>query len=115
MGILEKIKEIEAEMARTQKNKVTTSCPWRLGAGVCARRVDPSRPVGQPCPCATHFFPGILNLAHAALLPFALTQATEYHLGQLKARLAKLRTELQAPSSKVGCSCTRPWSAAYCT
>ncbi|GLC39587.1 Developmentally-regulated GTP-binding protein 2 [Pleodorina starrii] len=49
MGILEKIKEIELEMARTQKNK-----------------------------------------------------ATEYHLGQLKARLAKLRTELQAPSSKGG-------------
>ncbi|BDA44861.1 Developmentally-regulated GTP-binding protein 2 [Coccomyxa sp. Obi] len=44
MGILEKIKEIEDEMARTQKNK-----------------------------------------------------ATEYHLGQLKAKLAKLRTELQAP------------------
>ncbi|CAG9466168.1 unnamed protein product [Pedinophyceae sp. YPF-701] len=42
MGIQEKIKEIEFEMARTQKNK-----------------------------------------------------ATEYHLGQLKARLAKLRTELQ--------------------
>ncbi|PNW89062.1 hypothetical protein CHLRE_01g058886v5 [Chlamydomonas reinhardtii] len=49
MGILEKIKEIEAEMARTQKNK-----------------------------------------------------ATEYHLGQLKARLAKLRTELQAPATKGG-------------
>lgn len=49
MGILEKIAEIEAEMARTQRNK-----------------------------------------------------ATEYHLGQLKARLAKLRTELQAPSSKGG-------------
>mmetsp|Transcript_2535 Transcript_2535/g.5652 ORF Transcript_2535/g.5652 Transcript_2535/m.5652 type:complete len:398 (+) Transcript_2535:177-1370(+) len=47
MGILEKIKEIEDEMAKTQKNK-----------------------------------------------------ATEYHLGQLKARLAKLRTELQAPSGK---------------
>jgi GTPase SAR1 family protein len=44
-----RIKEIEAEMARTQRNK-----------------------------------------------------ATEYHLGQLKARLAKLRTELQAPSSKGG-------------
>lgn len=49
MGILEKIKEIEEEMARTQKNK-----------------------------------------------------ATEYHLGQLKARLAKLRTELQAPATKGG-------------
>ena len=45
MGILEKIKSIEEEMARTQKNK-----------------------------------------------------ATEYHIGQLKARLAKLRTELQTPT-----------------
>jgi ribosome-interacting GTPase 1 len=45
MGVLEKIKSIEEEMARTQKNK-----------------------------------------------------ATEYHIGQLKARLAKLRTELQNPA-----------------
>ncbi|KAL0354487.1 UNVERIFIED_CONTAM: Developmentally-regulated G-protein 2, partial [Sesamum radiatum] len=44
MGIVEKIKEIEAEMARTQKNK-----------------------------------------------------ATEYHLGQLKAKIAKLRTQLLEP------------------
>jgi ribosome-interacting GTPase 1 len=49
MGVIEKIKEIEAEMARTQKNK-----------------------------------------------------ATEYHLGQLKAKLAKLRTELQEPAGKSG-------------
>ncbi|KAK3247406.1 GTP-binding protein [Cymbomonas tetramitiformis] len=45
MGVVEKIKEIEAEMARTQKNK-----------------------------------------------------ATEYHLGQLKAKLAKLRTQLLEPA-----------------
>ncbi|CAN7041628.1 unnamed protein product [Brassica oleracea var. botrytis] len=44
MGIIERIKEIEAEMARTQKNK-----------------------------------------------------ATEYHLGQLKAKIAKLRTQLLEP------------------
>jgi len=49
MGILEKIKEIELEMTRTQKNK-----------------------------------------------------ATEYHLGQLKARLAKLRTQLLEPGGGGG-------------
>jgi len=49
MGLQEKIKEIEEEMARTQKNK-----------------------------------------------------ATEYHLGLLKARLAKLRTQLQEPDKKAG-------------
>lgn len=49
MGILEKIKDIEAEMARTQKNK-----------------------------------------------------ATEHHLGMLKAKLAKLRTQLLEPVGKGG-------------
>lgn len=49
MGILEKIKDIEEEVARTQKNK-----------------------------------------------------ATEYHLGNLKARLAKLRTQLLEPGGKSG-------------
>jgi Predicted GTPase len=49
MGLLEKIKEIEAEIARTQKNK-----------------------------------------------------ATEYHLGQLKARLAKYRSQLLEPSGGKG-------------
>lgn len=47
MGVAEKIKEIEEEIARTQKNK-----------------------------------------------------ATEYHIGQLKAKLAKYRTQLLEPSSK---------------
>jgi len=49
MGILEKIKDIEEEVARTQRNK-----------------------------------------------------ATEYHLGNLKARLAKLRTQLLEPAGKGG-------------
>ena len=49
MGITEKIKEIEEEIARTQKNK-----------------------------------------------------ATEYHIGQLKAKLAKYRTQLLEPASKGG-------------
>lgn len=49
MGILEKIKDIEEEVNRTQKNK-----------------------------------------------------ATEFHLGQLKARLAKLRTQLLEPTTKGG-------------
>ena len=49
MGILEKIKDIELEVNRTQKNK-----------------------------------------------------ATEFHLGQLKARLAKLRTQLLEPTTKGG-------------
>ena len=47
MGLLEKIKEIEFEISRTQKNK-----------------------------------------------------ATEYHIGNLKAKLAKYRSELLEPSSK---------------
>ena len=49
MGVLDKIKEIETEMSRTQKNK-----------------------------------------------------ATEYHLGLLKAKLAKLRTQLLEPVTKGG-------------
>jgi ribosome-interacting GTPase 1 len=54
MGLLEKIKEIEAEVARTQKNK-----------------------------------------------------ATEYHLGQLKARLAKYRSQLLEPAGGKGAKCKK--------
>ena len=49
MGVAEKIKEVEAEMARTQKNK-----------------------------------------------------ATEYHIGLLRAKLAKLRMQLLEPDKKSG-------------
>jgi hypothetical protein len=49
MGVAEKVKEIEDEIARTQKNK-----------------------------------------------------ATEYHIGQLKAKLAKYRTQLLEPTTKGG-------------
>ena len=64
-----RIAEIETEMARTQKNKVSLCCVL----GLCADSRQMSR--------------------REALY----VQATEYHLGQLKAKLAKLRTELQAP------------------
>ena len=70
------IKEIEEEMARTQKNKVRVWKRARCKARETnTRRCLPTRPAHQPTP-----------------------QATEYHLGQLKAKLAKLRTQLQEPA-----------------
>lgn len=85
MGILEKIAEIEKEIARTQKNK-----------GISWPRMP--RMHGHP-----GTFPGYLELL--ALLFVSLPPATEGHLGILKAKLAKYRTQLMEPpkgaSSKV--------------
>lgn len=79
MGILEKIAEIEKEIARTQKNK---GISWHGHPGT---------------------FPAYLELL--ALLFVSLPPATEGHLGILKAKLAKYRTQLMEPpkgaSSKV--------------
>lgn len=74
MGILEKIAEIEKEIARTQKNK-----------GIC----------NGICMGIQALFLPILSfwLCSSSLLP----PATEGHLGILKAKLAKYRTQLMEP------------------
>jgi ribosome-interacting GTPase 1 len=66
MGILEKIADIEKEIARTQKNKGTTIAN---------------------------------NLIDHEIFSFL---ATEYHLGLLKAKLAKCRQVLMEGDAKSG-------------
>lgn len=82
MGILEKISEIEREIARTQKNKgnlliyCSQSFCYEFHAEVINTFFLSSK---------SHHFYYI---------------ATEYHLGLLKAKLAKYRSELLEPSKK---------------
>lgn len=71
MGILDKISEIEKEIARTQKNKGEFS-KW-------------SPPSQNECAMFRHN-----------------NVATEYHLGLLKAKLAKYRSQLLEPSKSAG-------------
>lgn len=80
MGLLDKIKEIEEEMARTQvrtRTRTHTQLDLLFLLRAAASRTPPARSPAPP--------------------PFALAQknkATERHLGALKAKLAKYRAEL---------------------
>ena len=87
MGIIERIKEIEAEMARTQKNKATGTGLHPL---IFYHRSLPFTS------CLYQNFP-VLFLVRVQNGVFCISQNAEYHLGQLKAKIAKLRTQLLEP------------------
>ena len=84
MGILEKISEIEKEISRTQKNK------------------------GKHMFKFYEIYSGLLIVGNLTLQNLPINSkiiciiATEYHLGTLKAKLAKYRGQLLEPSGKKG-------------
>ncbi len=104
-------------MAKTQKNKVgaravtlADACRQRDLPLLTSRQYSRTHRHNQLiCQQQLKQHPGLqlterqrvfAELGCVRACPFC-AQATEYHIGQLKARLAKLRTELQAPASKV--------------
>jgi uncharacterized protein len=78
MGIVEKIKEIEFEVSWPSHSQTNRKPPDR-------------RQLTSPPP-----------LLHHQMGRTQKNKATEYHLGQLKAKLAKLRTQLQEPPKTGG-------------
>ena len=83
MGILEKISEIEKEISRTQKNKGKHMFKW-YEIYACSNQKNLTHQ-NQPKKSK------IISII-----------ATEYHLGTLKAKLAKYRGQLLEPSGKKG-------------
>ena len=81
MGILEKISEIEKEISRTQKNKGKHMFKWY-----------------EIYACSNH----LTHQNQTINSKIISIIATEYHLGTLKAKLAKYRGQLLEPSGKKG-------------
>ncbi|KAG0723929.1 putative GTP-binding protein C02F5.3 [Chionoecetes opilio] len=109
MGILEKIGEIEKEIARTQKNKVIFA--ESLEVLVMALEVlhEEAKPLGLEVSwlkTKVQVLGDLLDEAvqsvHACGEDIEILETTEYHLGVLKAKLAKYRSQLLEPQGKKG-------------